>query len=461
MAQVFPIHVAPGGKQVAALALPLQKKPQAQPAALRTVKTAAPVTARSAKVMRTAGVEHAFLLDQFKKGLNRALDLSHDIQSAKYQLTAARHALTATQNSKYNPELSLEGVAGAGFGLKDDNSNTINGFSEKASTALKVSMALLDGGKQKAEFDLASIGIRKSNLSIKQARTRILSTVRQSFWRWQLAEAHKRTINKWRRPFKQWLRSAHKLFAEQLITAKDLLAGESVDSSFDEQLESLDQSIKVHHVIWKTLTGGSPLKTTNALWPELPAMPSSKVFENGLDSSLLVAQAKTAIETQTHNMQLIEADSKTKLGLETSGQKIHPGDSSLFFGVRFKVPLYDRGVTDSRLRESRAKMAAALKNLDAVRQDVRLQLIRLSSELELSKGINHRQSAALSASLAKLQNVKTLYEKLPGKLPDLFQALGGYLSAVQQSSSAMNSYLTTYNVFLKTVGAETVAHEEI
>lgn len=456
----YRLDIAPEGTRVAALSLPRNHEPQ------RAIQTQAPnqalpqAPAKPAKSIPSAGAEHAFLMDQLRKGLSRALDLSHDIQSAKHHLTAAQHALTATKNTKYNPEVSLVGFAGAGLGLKDDKSRELDGISEKASAALKVSMNLLDGGKSDAEYNLATVGIRESSLSVLQARTQILSAVRQSFWRWQLAEAHKRTIKRWRRPFKQWLRSAHRLFAEQMITAKDLLFGESVDSLFDEQLETLDQNIKVHHVVWKTLTGGAPLKTTNALWPELPAIPSSTAFEKGLDSSISVEQAKAAIEAETHKMKIAEADSKTKLGLETTGQKNRPGDASLFVGVRFKIPLYDRGVQDSRMRESRSKLAAARKRLDAVRQNVRLQLIQLSSKLELSQRVNLRQTAALSASLAKLQNVKTLYEKLPGKLPELFQAVGGYLNAVQSSSAAMNEYFTTYNSFLQTVGAETVTYEE-
>ena len=159
----FRVVVAPGGTQVAALNLPA---PQA-PKAIKASTSQAPA-AQPSNVIPTAGIEHVFLLDQLKKGLNRALELSHDIQSAKYQLTAAQHALTATKNSKYNPEVSFQGFAGAGFGLKDDRSRKLDGISEKASTGLKVSMALMDGGKQEAEYNLATVGIRESYLSIKR-----------------------------------------------------------------------------------------------------------------------------------------------------------------------------------------------------------------------------------------------------------------------------------------------------
>lgn len=385
-----------------------------------------------------------------ERGFARALERTPNVSALTDERRAARLNVEAERRRGLAPTLNFIGNARGGQTNSKSADQTFAGSPGVSTTgSLRLSMPLYDGGEQDARKDIAAVQVDAVDIDRRATRAELVAEVRQVVWDWHIAHSHHRLAEEWYPAYQVWLKQAHELFVERLITSETLLHAVSIDARFREEMAVFKSDRDSALARWEQLTGESGLTPASGSWPRLPPPPSPDDMLRLIAESADVLRAQLNVRTLRHELDLKKSEGSARVSLEAQADGRLPGADSYFAGLRVVVPLSDGGVNRTRTSAVRARLDAAVHRLSAAEQGLRLDVTKANAELHRLREREATSTATISAALTRLEHRKELYENLPTEIDQVINAANNFLTSVRLRHDTSSRYFRTYNAMLR------------
>ncbi len=385
-----------------------------------------------------------------ERGFERALERAPNVSALTDERRAAQLGVEAERLRGIAPRVDFIGDARGGQTNSRNADQTFAG-SPGVSTrgSLRLSMPLYDGGEQDARKDIAAVRVDEVDIDRRANRADLVADVRQVVWDWHVAHSHHELAQEWYPAYQTWLKQAHELFVERLITSETLLQAVSIDARFREELAVFESDRKSALARWQELTGEAQLTPASGSWPRLPEPPAPDGVLQMIAESADVLRAQLDVRSLRHELDLQKSRDSARLSLEAQADGRLPGADSYFAGVRLVVPLSDGGVNRTRTSAVRSRLDAAVHRLSAAQQTLRLNVTKANAELHRLREREATATATISAALTRLEHRKELYENLPTEIGQVISAANNFLTAIRGRHDTSSRYFQTYNAMLR------------
>jgi hypothetical protein len=214
-------------------------------------------------------------------------------------------------------------------------------------------------------------------------------------------------------------------------------------------------------------------------WPYLPQYPNAQQLDALIERTPLLQIAMTDVKKSREQVMLAESQSLPRLYAESHARQTIPGldslggDSDVFIGMRFTMPLFDNWVRSSKTQAQQANVAAAESKVTGTRQRLRLDLNTLTSELDRLRKLQSAQVETVRAAATRVKNAKYMLEEWGCRRPglsgtpsecttqhELMLASLDYLRTFERSDDTIRQYFTVYNRLLRKVGVTTASWQD-
>jgi outer membrane protein TolC len=457
--------------------------------------------------------------------IERALQRSADVDAARHAITAANHEYQAAMRDKFNPDIQAEVMGGMSYGRKglalqqsDGDADPVTGTSSSTTNTgargfvrpgMTLSLPVWDAGERDAKKNIAGAAVDAAALTLDDQRADIAAIVRDTFQQWRVSRAYIGLIQQWRPMFEDWYDKIRKLQRVQMVTYQDVALARAVDEHFQERMDAICHDLGFRENIWRQATGaddlrlpsdkpaawcvwpkGTPFRPdgekaspiddpTLSHWPYLPQYPNAQQLDALIERTPLLQIAMTDVKKSREQVMLAESQSLPRLYAESHARQTIPGldslggDSDVFIGMRFTMPLFDNWVRSSKTQAQQANVAAAESKVTGTRQRLRLDLNTLTSELDRLRKLQSAQVETVRAAATRVKNAKYMLEEWGCRRPglsgtpsecttqhELMLASLDYLRTFERSDDTIRQYFTVYNRLLRKVGVTTASWQD-
>jgi len=457
--------------------------------------------------------------------IERAMQRSADVDSARHTITAANHEYQAAMRDKFNPDIQAEVMGGMSYGRKglalqqsDGDTDPVTGTSSSTTDTgargfvrpgMTLSLPVWDAGERDAKKNIAGVAVESAALTLDDQRADIASIVRDTFQQWRVSRAYIGLIQQWRPMFEDWYDKIRKLQRVQMVTYQDVALARAVDEHFQERMNAICHDLGFRENIWQQATGendlrlpsdkaaawcvwpkGTPFRPggdkvspiedpTLSHWPYLPLYPNQQQLDALIERTPTLQIAMNDVKKSREQVMLAESQSLPRLYAESHARQTIPGldslggDSDVFIGMRFTMPLFDNWVRSSKTQAQQANVAAAESKVTGTRQRLRLDLSTLTSELDRLRKLQSAQVETVRAAATRVKNAKYMLEEWGCRRPglsgtpsecttqhELMLAALDYLRTFERSDDTIRQYFVVYNRLLRRLGVTTASWQD-
>ncbi|MGQ0674501.1 MAG: TolC family protein [Rhodospirillales bacterium] len=458
-------------------------------------------------------------------GIERAQQRSADIDAARHAITAANHEYQAAMRDKFNPDVQVEVQGGMAYGRRgpalqqgDGDTDPLTGSTSSTTNTgargfvkpgMTLSLPVWDSGEREAKKNIAGVEVGTAGLTLDDQRAEIASIVRDTFNQWRVSRAYIGLVQQWRPMFEDWHDKIRKLQRVQMVTYQDIALARAVDEHFTQRMDAICHDLNYRESIWHQVTAennlrlpsdkpaawcawpkGTPFKPdgdktspiddpTLSHWPYLPLYQDNQQLDAMIEKTPTVQIAANEIKKTREQVLLAESQSLPRLFAEAHGRQTVPGidslhgDSDVFIGMRFTMPIFDNWVRSSKTQAQQANVASAESKLTGTRQRLKLDLGFMVSELDRLRKLQTSQVETVRAAATRVKNAKYMLEEWGCRRPglsgtpsecttqhELMLATLDYLRTFERSDDTIRQYFVVYNRLLRKLGVATASWQD-
>jgi outer membrane protein len=308
--------------------------------------------------------------------------------------------------------------------------------SESRTEVVAVSQLIYDSGKREANVGLARRNVFASEYGLGDARQSVVLNVTESYYNLQRDRELVRVQEENVRLAQTTLDAINAQVQAGAAAKTDTFQAESNLANARINLLSAQNDVRNAESTLKNAMGvvaSQPLVLSDTTVPPPNPTPDTQTVENYMQTAynyrLDLKQQQENIYAQGYNVRIAHINNGVQVNASvTEGYQTSPDSGEeRSFVVAFSYPLFDAGSTRAAVRATKAQQEAARRNLDALEQNVRLDLEQSYNTRELAR---LRVGAANIAVQAGQINFQAAEEKQRNGVINILDVLNAQVQLV-------------------------------